>query len=387
MKKKILFLSFYYPPDLSAGSFRSESLVKSLLKKNVKIDLLSTSPNRYVNHTKKVALFEEYASFRIFRVPVKNYSGTLVNQAISFSKYCFGVLRFVHNKDYDLIFATSGRSLTAALGAYIAFKKNIPLYIDTRDLFVDTIKDLYKNHPLRFSLFIFKWLEKKTYKVAKKVNLVSGGFIPYIKENYPNLSYSVFTNGIDPNFKKLKQRKIFPRNSLVVYAGNFGYGQGLHLILPKVAIKCQDYVDFLLIGEGNCLNVLKEEIVKNKISNVRILKPVSRTKLTFYYNRADILFVHLNSHDAFKKVLPSKIFELAATCKPILAGVAGYSSYFIKRHISGAEVFVPCDEKGMIDGIKKILSNTNQINRNSFIKKFKRETIMNNMVKDICSII
>ena len=45
---KILFLSYYYPPDLSAGSFRAEALISGLSKiKNIDIDLLTTFPNRY----------------------------------------------------------------------------------------------------------------------------------------------------------------------------------------------------------------------------------------------------------------------------------------------------------------------------------------------------
>ena len=44
-------------------------------------------------------------------------------------------------------------------------------------------------------------------------------------------------------------------------------------------------------------------------------------ELLNYYNQANILFLHLNSIKAFEKVLPSKIFEYAASNKPILAGV------------------------------------------------------------------
>ena len=46
---RILLLSFYFRPDLSAGSFRATALVDALLKAHpgVEIDVVTTLPNRY----------------------------------------------------------------------------------------------------------------------------------------------------------------------------------------------------------------------------------------------------------------------------------------------------------------------------------------------------
>jgi len=54
------------------------------------------------------------------------------------------------------------------------------------------------------------------------------------------------------------------------------------------------------------------------------------------------LFLHLNAHAAFEKVLPSKIFEYAHG-KPIWAGVAGHAARFIASEVPNAAVFAPCN--------------------------------------------
>ena len=72
-----------------------------------------------------------------------------------------------------------------------------------------------------------------------------------------------------------------------------------------------------------------------------LLQPVKRDELIEIYQSADVLFLHLNDFDAFKKVLPSKIFEYAATGKPIWAGVAGYAAEFITSKIENSAVFFP----------------------------------------------
>ena len=57
------------------------------------------------------------------------------------------------------------------------------------------------------------------------------------------------------------------------------------------------------------------------------------------YQKANILFLHLNDLNSFHKVLPSKIFEYAATGKPILAGVKGYAAKFLREQVKGVEIF------------------------------------------------
>ena len=58
--------------------------------------------------------------------------------------------------------------------------------------------------------------------------------------------------------------------------------------------------------------------------------------------------MHLNSYDAFLKVLPSKVFEYASMGKPIWAGVAGYAASFVGQHVNNAAVFEPCDVEGAV---------------------------------------
>src|SRR3990172_1990513 len=60
-----------------------------------------------------------------------------------------------------------------------------------------------------------------------------------------------------------------------------------------------------------------------------------------YYRESDILFLQLNNYEAFKKVLPSKIFEYAAMYKPIIAGVDGYAKEFLEEHLPDSLVYKP----------------------------------------------
>ena len=123
------------------------------------------------------------------------------------------------------------------------------------------------------------------------------------------------------------------------------------------------------------------------VENVELLLPVGRELLIQYYNQADILFLHLNDVPAFKRVLPSKIFEYAALGKPIVAGLSGYSEQFIVENIEHAYLFKPCDVGGCISAIQNTVSHHVDEKRNRrFIEKYSRERIMERMADHILSI-
>ena len=79
----------------------------------------------------------------------------------------------------------------------------------------------------------------------------------------------------------------------------------------------------------------------------------------------------MNDYSAFKKVLPSKIFELATYPKTIIAGVSGYSAEFINKEVSNSYVFNPCDISSLVSFLKTNIQSEN-IDRYKFKKKFNR---------------
>ena len=108
-----------------------------------------------------------------------------------------------------------------------------------------------------------------------------------------------------------------------------------------------------------------------------------RAVLHEHYREADILFLHLNDHAAFHKVLPSKIFEYAATGKKILAGVAGHAADFLRTEVPDAELFAPCDAAGMVAALDRLIAAEAPVDREAFHKTFARKAIMRRMAQDV----
>lgn len=388
---KILFLSFYFKPDLSAGSFRSSSLVEELVKKlpkNATIEIVTTLPNRYGSFPSESLELEKSANLTIKRIKTSRHKSKTFDQSKLFLEFATRTLRWIEGKDFDLIFATSSRLMTAVLAAYIARRTRTPLYLDIRDIFADSIKSVLPRFLAHFLIPIFSGLERYAISYASRVNLVSDGFLPYFEKRYPERKFSVFTNGIDQEFINLQpmprvvvDKKVFE----VVYAGNIGEGQGLHKIVPKIAKEFEGFLQIKIIGDGGRKEQLKQALKVMDCSNVSVLSPVKRDALHDIYKNSDILFLHLNDCKPFLKVLPSKLFEYAGLGKPIWAGVAGYPANFIRQHVDNSAVFHPCDLASAVTEFEKLEIITRP--RPTFVAKFARKNIMNKMADDIVSLI
>jgi glycosyltransferase involved in cell wall biosynthesis len=384
--KNVLYLTFYYEPDLCAGSFRNTPLIKELAdqtKETCHIDVLTTIPNRYQSYSTQFLDEEQAGNLHIRRFRMPSHKSGFIDQINSFSRYFFAVQKAVTDKKYDLVVASSSRLFTAYLGYTIAKKQCCPLYLDIRDIFVDTINDVIPNVFLKKMILpVLKYIERKTFSFATHINLISEGFRSYFGK-YSGCDYSFFTNGIDDDFilsesdpDNFKKKEGGQR--VITYAGNIGKGQGLHKIIPSAAAELgSDYL-FRIIGDGGAMNELKEELAKHAIENVTIEKPVKRQEIINIYRKSDFIFIHLNDYAAFEKVLPSKVFEAGAFPRPILAGVNGFARKFIERNIDNVILFTPGKAIELVAKLREYEYRSGP--RKRFIEAFKRSSINEKMV-------
>ena len=387
---KILILTNYFTPDLSAGSFRMQALVNNLEKYKhygLEVEIVTTMPNRYSSYKISTLKHEDLGWLKIHRIEMPGHKNGMFDQSVSFTKYMMGAMKIAKHGEWNAIFATSSRLMTAVLASRLSRKYGIPLYLDIRDLFVDNLNELFPNFPFKLAIPFFKKLEKYAFTRASRISLVSPGFKEYMEKTSVSEKLVYFTNGIDDiflesNFSKNKNKNK-NKKPLILYAGNIGVGQALEKIIPAVASKHADEFNFRIVGSGSQINELCRSIDLFQCKNVEIIPAVSRPELIKNYQEADILFLHLNDFKAFQKVLPSKIFEYAATKKLIIGGLSGYAEKFISSKMSGVLTFEPCN----IDEFSKILNDLEEpeliFDRSNFFQEYSRKNIMEAMAEDL----
>jgi len=385
---RLLVLSFYYEPDLSAGSFRATALVAALrerLPPGSHVDVVTTFPNRYKSFNRVASEVDAANGLEVRRIRLPSHRSDMLGQSRAFLHFARQALKQVADREYDLVFATSSRLMTATLGAWIARRKNAPLYLDIRDLFAETINEVLPTPAAWPVRALMTRVESWTMRRAARINLVSRGFEGYFREHYSASSLAWFTNGIDEEFltaaAPASARATDDRRTLILYAGNIGEGQGLHKILPSLALALRERARFVIMGDGGRRAMLESALASQGVDNVELRAPVSRAELIAAYRAADVLFLHLGSHAAFQKVLPSKLFEYAALGKPILAGVAGYAARFIHEEIGNAAVFTPCDVAAALVALASLQLTDSP--RAEFVAKYARAHIARAMADDM----
>lgn len=384
---RILCLCFYFEPDLSAGSFKNSALVRELgrqVPEGSQVEVITTLPNRYASFAVDAPLEEHWGNIRIRRVALPGHQSGMVDQSRSFATYARVVMKMTRSEDYDLVYSSSSRLMMSVLGGLVSWRKKIPFYLDIRDIFVDTIKDVLPAKITFLAMPVLSRLEKWAVRRASRVNVVSGGFVSYFEHHFPGIELSGFTNGIDEEFLEAAPAEAAPITREVpevLYAGNMGEGQGLHHIIPPLAKAFEGKLTFRLIGGGGRLQQLKDNLEAAGCNNVILQEPVPRQELIKVYADADILFLHLNDYEAFKKVLPSKIFEYGALGKPVWAGVGGFSASFIREHLSNSAVFPPCNVDEAVKSFDSLEMKMEP--RIEFTDRFARSRIIKNMASEI----
>ena len=106
--KRIVYLTFYFKPDLCAGSFRNSPLAVELAKqaknKDVFIDVYTTIPNRYSSFDIDAPEYEEIDNLRIHRILLPPHKSGMIDQILSFWKYYNAVLTLNKGKKVDFVF-------------------------------------------------------------------------------------------------------------------------------------------------------------------------------------------------------------------------------------------------------------------------------------------
>ena len=173
---KILILSFYYPPDLSAGSFRTSALARAIhsLCPKATVTVITSIPHRYGSYNFDPPRDGKVENLSVIRLKTRYHKGSLIGQSLSFIDYAWKTNKLLKGSDYNLVYATSSRLMTGVLGMDIPAIES-KFYLDIRDIFLDSLPVL----PLRLLkpiIWFFSLLERWTINTAAIVNLVSPGF-------------------------------------------------------------------------------------------------------------------------------------------------------------------------------------------------------------------
>lgn len=141
---------------------------------------------------------------------------------------------------------------------------------------------------------------------------------------------------------------------LVLYAGNFGPLQGLHVVLEAAELLRADArVQFVLIGDGPERPALARALAASGLSNVVILPPRPVEEMPELNAMADALLVHLRDDPFLVDTVPSKTQVAMYAGRPVLMGSAGEAARMIEAARCGFS-FRPGQGAELADAVRRM---------------------------------
>lgn len=394
---RILFITDNFPPEVNAPATRTYEHCKEWASNGVDVTVITGAPNYpqgklYKGYKNKLYQSEVVDGIKVIRVwtYIAPNAG-IIKRAfdfISFSMSSFIVGLFIKT---DIIIATSPQLFSAVAGMLLSFFKRKPWIMEVRDLWPESIVTLGAMKS-SYMIKVFEWLEKRLYRSAKKIVVVTDSFKVRIVEKRINPE-KIFVHKNGANIEKFKAQ---PKNQgildklglngqkVVGYIGTHGLAHNLDFILKAISVNQKTDAKFLFIGDG----AVKKEMValseSLKLKNVIFHPPVSKDEIKEYLSIIDVSLVPLIRTDTFKTVIPSKIFEAAAMQKPILLGVEGESKELIERYNAGLS-FIPDDANDFSEKLTSIIENQDKFKAglDKLAKDFDRKKIAASMLQTI----
>ena len=346
---RILFLTDNFPPEVNAPASRTYEHCKEWVKAGADVTVITCAPNFpqgkvYEGYKNKLYQKEIIDGIKVIRVwtyivPNKGFLKRTIDY-ISYSVSAFIAGLFVST---DVIIATSPQVFTALAGRVLSKWKRKPWIMEVRDLWPESIKTV---GAMKDNLFIryFEWQEKRCYKSAEKIVVVTDSFKrKLIERGIDAEKISVIKNGVNkdlfkpvPKDEALIKELHLEGKTIIGYIGTHGMAHKLDFILESAhRLEGDDSLHFLLIGGG----AMKEQLLKQKeelkCKNVTMLDPVMKNDVARYISILDVCLINLKKSPLFTTVIPSKIFENAGMGKPILMGVEGEAKDIIESYGAG----------------------------------------------------
>ena len=433
--KKVLIISYYWPPSGGSGVQRWLKFVKYFREFGIEPIVLTIDPAfaTFPNHdyslleeipegieihtTQASSPFELYKKVRKKDAPQAGFSGEkktgLVDKAMRFIRGNFfipdariGWNKFALEKakeliqfhNIDRIVTTSPPHSTQLIGLELKRMFNLHWLADLRDPWTE----IYYNQEL----FRTSFAKKKDYKLeqlclknADKIVVVSEDIKRHFGANRKEIleKIHVIPNGFDETdfTNNLGQKNVTPNsnsgnnlgynssNKTISYVGNLGEQYPVEGFFKAFSEIVKKDSDWKLHFVGNCHNGVKTLVEKLNLSNSVVFVPyVNHSEAIDFMIKARILLLIIPEIENNKGILTGKLFEYLATGNPILnIGPKDGDAAAILKENADSITLNPTEKQEIVDFI--LNSSATNTPSNLSEHKFSRR----NLTKEIARLI
>lgn len=367
---KILYLSQYYPPEMGAPAARVSAMARRWAAFGHQVTVLTAFPNHPTGviperYRHLYRLEEDDHGVRVrrcFIYPAPNRGVFLRSACYASFAATSAVEGYLVRERPDVVLATSPQLLVALSGWAVSRLKGVPLVVEIRDLWPDSIAAVGALRADSLAMRALRIAERFVYRQADLVVSVTDSFVEHLRRNGAR-RVAVIMNGADPGLFRpiedtaaLRERFALGDRFVACVAGTLGLAHGLETVLDAAeALRDDPRFLFWMVGEGARRAELEREARRRLLENVRFQGQVEREEVPNILAAVDAALVLLKPDPLFESVLPSKMFEAMAAGRPVVLGVSGEAKRLLED--SGAGIAIPPgDGRALVEAVRRLAS-------------------------------
>jgi colanic acid biosynthesis glycosyl transferase WcaI len=369
----IAYLVQQFLPEVGAGPARVSELASRWRAAGAEVTIVTGMPNRpegriHPPYRNKLFVEEDWQGIRVLRSwlyasPKHGTVRTLANNVSFMTTAAAHALARVGTP--DVLIASSPPFFPHVSGWAVARLRRVPLVLEIRDLWPDYLVDMGTLRrgglPSR-ALFA---LERYLIRRADRTVVVTESFRRrVIEKGAAEGSVAVVPNGVDVDSyfasdecPPLEAMNRGGRGPVVGYLGNIGAGQDLGAVVRAAELVEQrdPGVTFVLAGDGPQARQVQSLARERRLGNLLLHGPIAKDRTRAFYNACDLCLVPLADVAVFQETVPSKLFEIMACERPVLASLGGEAAEIVRGSASGI-VAAPGNPESIADGVLDLLA-------------------------------
>lgn len=367
---RITFLCQYFPPEMGAPSARTFEHARHWAALGHQVTVITGFPNHptgvirpeYRGQFVKREYVEGIDLLRtwVYCAANKGFFRRVLN-FLSF--FCSSlILGALLTRRPDVVVGTSPQFFCAVAAYLLSRLKGVPFVFEVRDIWPQSAIELgvLKNRRL---IRLIEAIEVHLYTHAVLIVAVAESTREYLLgKGVPPEKIKIIPNGVDEQYlasassepDEVRGQLGLQGKFIVSYIGTHGMSHALDVVLRVAKRFSQDpEVHFLFVGEGAEKENLKRLAENLWLRNVTFLNEQTRQRLLGFYRASDVSLVPLKRLPIFRKVLPSKIFELMGTGCPVICSVEGEAARLVANAEAGLCI-EPESSDALVEAINRL---------------------------------
>lgn len=387
---KILAVSQFYTPDITAAAFRISETVDHLRDLNNDVQVITTFPHKSDNPDDVSASKGGVHRVQLPDTENKGFLGYIYLYLSFMIKSVIKGYSVGRKQKPDVVWASSPPIFVGLAGWMLAKLLGCGFALDIRDIWPDSAVAAGQISDSGFAYKVGRWMEKFLYRHAEVITCVATPMKEYI-EQYTDTEVEVIYNGVEisadgeansKNDNRLEEYSSLKDSKKILYAGNFGHVQQLDLLIEAFAEIDREELnrdwELFFVGGGaqeENLTALVESL--DLADRVHFLGFVPKQEVFGYLRSADVLFIHLQDSEVLRLTIPSKVFDYMLADRPLLTGIHGEGKEIIES-VDGNVTFESGNKVSLVRAIKEldktIYQNGSPDNASTVKETYSRES-------------